>query len=138
MLSKIQAALKSPKSQNNTFGKYRYRSLEDINEAVKPILAPLGLALTCSDDLVLVGDRYYIKATARLIDTANGGAVLAEATGWAREEEDKKGMDASQITGACSSYARKYAVNGLFCIDDTKDADFHNQGEKTPTPCLTD
>lgn len=120
-LSKIQNALKAPKGQRNEFGKYNYRSMSDINEAAKPILSELGIALIVSDELVLIGERYYIKATASLV--ASGGSILASANGYAREEETKKGMDASQITGSCSSYARKYAANGLFAIDDTKDAD---------------
>jgi hypothetical protein len=135
MLSKIQAALRVQKSQRNEFGKYNYRSMEDINEAVKPILAQYGLALVISDDLVMLGSRYYIQATASLIK--EDGSVLASSTGFAREEETKKGMDASQITGSCSSYARKYAANGLFAIDDTKDADHtnkHGHDEKPKQP----
>jgi hypothetical protein len=105
--------------------------MSDINEAAKPILAELGIALLVSDDLVMIGERYYIKATASLV--APDGSILASSVGYAREEETKKGMDASQITGSCSSYARKYAANGLFAIDDTKDADATNQHDKAET-----
>ncbi|MGB2272712.1 MAG: ERF family protein [Pseudomonadales bacterium] len=116
-LSKIQADLKAPKNQFNAFGKYKYRSCEDILEGVKPILN--GLILTLSDKIEQVGDRIYVTATARLTD----GSDAVETTASARESLTKKGMDDSQITGTASSYARKYALNGLFCIDDTKDAD---------------
>jgi hypothetical protein len=122
-LVKIQAELKAPKGQTNNFGKYKYRSAEDIIEAVKPILNKYGTALVISDEVVQVGDRIYIKATATLLD---GTEDHISVCGWAREEEVKKGMDAAQITGAASSYARKYALNGLFAIDDTKDADANN------------
>ena len=119
-LSNIQINLKAPKSQNNKFGGYKYRNCEDILESVKPLLKKEELALTISDDLVLIGDRFYIKATATLTDGENSISNNA----FARESDTKKGMDSSQITGSASSYARKYALNGLFCIDDTKDADF--------------
>ena len=119
-LCEIQKKLKAPKGQFNKFGNYKYRSCEDILEAVKPLLYEHGCSLKLSDDLVYVGDRYYIKATAT-ITTKDGAAETV--TAYAREEETKKGMDGSQITGTASSYARKYALNGLFCIDDTKDAD---------------
>lgn len=126
-LSAVQNELKVPKGQKNTFGGYSYRSAEDILEAVKPVLKKHELILTISDELEVRGDRYYIKATARVVclDFVSSSAIpgLAEAHGYAREEETKKGMDGSQITGAASSYARKYALNGLFNIDDTKDAD---------------
>lgn len=115
----IQSELKAPKGQFNKFGKYSYRSLEDINEAVKPLLAEEGLRLTISDETVMLGERIYIKATATLSD----GHEELSVSGYAREAETKKGMDESQITGTASSYARKYALNGLFLIDDTKDAD---------------
>lgn len=115
----IQAELKAPKGNFNSFGKYKYRSCEDILEAVKPICAKHNALLTLSDKTVQAGDRYYIEATAKLQTKES----VFEATAYAREEETKKGMDASQITGTASSYARKYALNGLFCIDDTKDAD---------------
>ncbi|WP_142414416.1 ERF family protein [Hathewaya massiliensis] len=123
-LLNIQANLKAPKSQYNNFGKYSYRNCEDILEAVKPLLAENKLALTISDEIVLIGDRYYVKAVASVIDaeTCDKESVSA----FAREEENKKGMDASQLTGSTSSYARKYALNGLFCIDDTKDSDTPN------------
>lgn len=119
-LLQIQSELKAPKGQYNSFGKYKYRSCEDILEAAKPICAKYGVVLTLSDELVNIGERYYIKATARLADDEGGSA---EVTAYAREEETKKGMDGSQITGTASSYARKYALNGLFLIDDTRDAD---------------
>ena len=122
---KIQAELKAPKNQRNKFGNYNYRSAEDIIEAVKPILHKYGYFLNISDEVVQVGNRIYIKASAYLIKEQNKEAV-AMTNGWAREEETKKGMDGAQITGAASSYARKYALNGLFAIDDTKDADATN------------
>lgn len=115
----IQSELKAPKGQTNNFGKYKYRSCEDILEAVKPLLKEHNCTLTLSDEIVMVGTRFYVKAMAWLTDGGSERVVTA----FAREEEDKKGMDGSQITGAASSYARKYALNGLFCIDDTEDAD---------------
>lgn len=118
-LQAIQSELKAPKGQTNAFGKYKYRSCEDILESVKPLLKEQGLTLTLSDDVVEVGGRVYVKATA----TIGNGEEHTSVTAFARESLDKKGMDDSQITGAASSYARKYALNGLFCIDDTKDAD---------------
>lgn len=118
-LSRIQAELKAPKGKYNSFGKFKYRSCEDILEAVKPLLAKYQLILTLTDDVVEVGGRVYIKATATLSDGTNEKSVTA----FAREAEKKTGMDDSQITGTASSYARKYALNGLFLIDDTKDAD---------------
>lgn len=120
-LMNIQSELKAPKGQYNSFGKYKYRSCEDILEAVKPVLAKHGCTLTISDSIMLIGDRFYVKATATLSDTDSDKSISVSA--YARESQDKKGMDASQVTGATSSYARKYALNGLFCIDDTKDAD---------------
>jgi hypothetical protein len=123
-LASIQQTLKAPKGQMNTFGKYKYRSCEDILEAVKPLLG--YLVLTISDDIVEVGGRVYVKATASL----SSGSGNVSTTAFARESETKKGMDDSQITGSASSYARKYALNGLFCIDDTKDADATNQHDK--------
>lgn len=120
-LAAIQTALKAPKGQENKFGGYRYRSCEDILEAVKPLLAAQGAVVQLSDTLELVGQRYYIKATASLIDTDTGEATSV--TAWAREAESRKGMDDSQVTGSASSYARKYALNGLLAIDDTRDAD---------------
>ena len=119
-LNYIQSNLKAPKGQFNSFGKYHYRSCEDILEGVKPHLKETNTCLVISDDIVTIGDHNYIKATATLYG-ADGGAVANSA--FAKEPLDKKGMDPSQITGATSSYARKYALNGLFCIDDTKDAD---------------
>lgn len=122
-LKDIQEKLKAPKGQYNNFGKYKYRSAEDILEAVKPLVVEQDCALTISDDIVLIGNRIYVKATVTLIN-ADGQSIST--TAFAREEEQKKGMDGSQVTGASSSYARKYALNGLFCIDDTKDADALN------------
>lgn len=118
-LINIQRDLKCHKSQFNSFGKYKYRSCEDILEAVKPLLAREECTLTLSDEIVNVGDRYYVKATARITD----GTATRTVTAYAREAAEKKGQDDSQITGTASSYARKYALNGLFLIDDTKDAD---------------
>ena len=126
-LNAIQSALKAPKSQYNEFGKYKYRKAEDILESVKPLLAKNGCTLTCTDELVLIGDRYYIKATATITATEDGSSVST--TAYAREELTKKGMDESQVTGASSSYARKYALNGLLCIDDTADSDTTNVGD---------
>ena len=128
-LLQIQSELKAPKGQFNAYGKYKYRSCEDILEAVKPILKKCNCTLLLSDSLIYVGERYYIKATATLVN-AEGKSVSTEA--YAREEETKKGMDASQITGASSSYARKYALNGLLCIDDNKDSDTTNTGDNAP------
>ena len=122
VLIKIQSDLKAPKGQYNDFGKYNYRSCEDILEAVKPLLKELNVSLTLSDEIVNVGDRYYIKAIATLANNESNITVTA----YAREEESKKGMDSMQLTGATSSYARKYALNGLFAIDDTKDSDDPN------------
>lgn len=122
----VQSALKAPKNQRNKFGGYNYRSCEDILEAVKPLLKEQGLFLTITDEIVLVGERYYVKATATLHDSAN----IVSNTAYAREDESQKGMTGSQLTGATSSYARKYALNGLLAIDDTKDADYLNTGDK--------
>ncbi|UIL51560.1 ERF family protein [Pantoea agglomerans] len=116
-LAEIQRTLNAPKGQYNSFGKYHYRSCEDILEGVKPLLN--GLFLSISDEIVLIGDRYYVKATATITD----GETTHSASAMAREAVDKKGMDDAQITGATSSYARKYCLNGLFGIDDSKDAD---------------
>ena len=124
----LQTELKAPKNQRNNFGNYNYRSCEDILEAVKPLLDKYKVALTIKDEVVLIGDRYYIKATSTLIDIDTGETV--EASAFARESEDKRGMDASQLTGATSSYARKYSLNGLPCIDDNKDADSTNMHGK--------
>ena len=116
----IQSQLKAPKGQYNSFGKYKYRSAEDILEAVKPLLMENECYMTLNDELVMIGTRYYVKATATIVNK-DGKSVSNQAL--AREDDDKKGMDGSQITGTASSYARKYAMNGLFLIDDTKDAD---------------
>ena len=120
-LTRIQAELKAPKKQYNSFGKYNYRSCEDILDALKPLLDRYNASVIISDDIVLVGARFYVKATATFIDNETG--QQKSATAFAREPETKKGMDESQITGTASSYARKYCLNGLFLIDDTKDAD---------------
>ncbi len=130
-LLNIQAELKAPKNQYNAFGKYHYRSCEDILESLKPVLAKHQAAVTISDEIVLIGDRYYVKATATLIDVEKGDKV--EVSAYAREDEQKKGMDASQLTGSTSSYARKYALNGLFAIDDTKDSDATNKHDTGQT-----
>lgn len=127
----IQQGLKAPKSQFNSFGKYHYRSCEDILEAVKELLGEQSCILNVSDDLVLIGDRYYVKATATI---TNSEGKSVSTTAFARECESKAGMDASQITGSASSYARKYALNGLFCIDDTKDADTMDNTSSKPNP----
>ena len=123
----VQSQLKAPKNQRNNFGGYNYRNCEDILEAVKPLLKAEGLFLTITDDIVVFGDRYYVKATATLTD----GERSLSNQAFAREEATKKGMDGSQVTGAASSYARKYALNGLLAIDDTKDADALNNGKAT-------
>lgn len=122
-LISIQSELKAPKTQFNKFGGYKYRKAEDILEAVKPLLAKQKCTLIITDDIVLVGNRIYVKATATI---KNEKGECETSTGWAREEETKKGMDGSQITGASSSYARKYALNGLFAIDDNADSDATN------------
>jgi hypothetical protein len=134
-LQKIQLELEVPKSQFNAFGKYNYRSCEDILSAVKPVAAKYDSVVTVSDEMVEIGGRFYIKATATLKDceSEGGSGLSVYSVGYAREEETKKGMDAAQITGAASSYARKYALNGLFCLDDTKDADSTNKhGKEEP------
>ena len=128
ILQSIQAELKAPKGQTNKFGGYKYRSAEDILEAVKPLLNKYNAYLTISDDIVEVGGRVYVKATATLHESHKG--EIASTTAFAREAEVKKGMDDSQITGSASSYARKYALNGLLCIDDTKDPDATNDHGK--------
>ena len=133
ILNKIQQELKAPKGQTNTFGKYKYRSCEDILEAVKPLLGEATLII--NDEIVMLGDRFYVKATA----TLKLGEETATSTAYAREALEKKGMDTSQITGATSSYARKYALNGLFLIDDTKDADTaDNSGISKPKKVAND
>lgn len=126
MVGDIQHKLKAPKGQYNSFGKYNYRSCEDILEGVKPLLKEHNLALLIDDEIVQIGERYYVKATAKITD----GREIVSATAYAREPDTKKGMDESQITGATSSYARKYALNALLCIDDTKDADTMDNSKK--------
>lgn len=121
----VQSQLKAPKNQRNDFGGFNYRSCEDILEAVKPLLKAEGLCLTITDDIVMVGDRYYVKATATLTD----GERSLPNQAFAREPEERAKMDGSQVTGSASSYARKYALNGLFAIDDNKDADALNNGQ---------
>lgn len=123
IVQKVQEELKAPKNQFNAFGKYKYRSLEDILEAVKPLLARYGMCITITDEIVQLGDRYYVKATARLSDDKDSMTCK----GYAREPLVQKGMNESQITGSASSYARKYAINGLLAIDDAKDVDSTNK-----------
>lgn len=133
-LSKIQSELKAPKNLYNSFGKYKYRNAESILEAAKPLCAKYGCTLTVMDDIVLIGSRYYIKAIATVTDKEGNSTST---TAFAREDETKKGMDGAQITGTTSSYARKYALNGLFCIDDTKDPDsdeYHKQTSANVAP----
>lgn len=125
-LCAIQGVLKAPKGQYNSFGKYHYRSCEDILEALKPLIAEHGVTVTLSDTVELIGTRFYVVATASISD----GTDTISARGFAREDETKKGMDGSQITGSTSSYARKYALNGLFAIDDVKDSDSTNRHEQ--------
>lgn len=125
----FQTELKAPKGQVNKFGGYKYRSCEDILEAAKPLLMKYHMALTVGDNLVNCGDRYYVCATATLRDTESEAAIQNSA--YAREASEKKGMDEAQITGTASSYARKYALNGLFCIDDTKDPDADEYTSRT-------
>ena len=120
----IQSELKAPKSQYNNFGKYAYRNCEDILESLKPLLKEHKSTIYISDEIVTVLERFYVKATVTFIDAETGEKIIN--TAYAREEEDKKGMDGSQVTGSSSSYARKYALNGMFAIDDTKDSDFTN------------
>ena len=138
-LATIQQKLKAPKSQYNSYSKYAYRNAEDILEAVKPLCAETGTLVLLSDEIINIGSRFYVKATAALIDAETQAQITVSAN--AREEEEKKGMDGSQVTGASSSYARKYALNGLFAIDDTKDSDTTNttgadknavKGKQTP------
>ena len=129
----IQTKLKAPKNQFNKFGNYYYRNAEDIQEAVKPLLAETKAVLTISDDISVIGDRFYVKATAKLIDAESSDSV--EVTAFAREPVERKGMDDAQVTGATSSYARKYALCGLFLLDDTKDPDSMDNSQKpTTTP----
>ena len=130
-LMNVQSQLKAPKSQENTFGHYKYRSCEDILNALKPLLAEVKAILTLTDTIEHIGERFYVKATAVFIDIEKGEKI--EVSALAREDENKKGMDLAQVTGSVSSYARKYSLNGLFCIDDTKDADtMDNKTTETP------
>lgn len=124
----VQTELKAPKGQFNKFGNYSYRSCEDILESLKPLLKQVKATVVLTDEIKLVGDRYYIEATCKFIDIETGDVL--ENTSLAREDENKKGMDLAQVTGSCSSYARKYALNGMFCIDDVKDADATNNGKE--------
>ena len=133
-LATIQSRLKAPKNQYNSFGKYKYRSCEDILEALKPLANEQGCTITIEDSPIMVGEWHYIQATATLSDGYNSKSVKA----YARESETKSGMDSSQITGTASSYARKYALNGLFAIDDTKDADTMDNRQKTEPKAETD
>ena len=134
-LQGIQSSLKAPKGQTNKFGGYRYRSAEDILEALKPLLGEWGCSLVIQDDMVEVGGRVYVKASANLIDNETESVLSTSA--FAREAEAKKGMDDAQITGSASSYARKYALNGLFAIDDTKDPDATNTHGKDKSQAVT-
>lgn len=132
-LVKAQIEIKAPKNQWNAFGKYKYRNAEDIQESVKPILADLGLALTLSDTVVQVGERYYVQSTASVSD----GIGELRVTAFAREDESRKGMTESQVTGCASSYARKYALGGLFLLDDTRDDDSEQSTtQATPKPAV--
>lgn len=134
-LIEIQNELKAPKSQYNSFGKYNYRSCEDIQESLKPLLVKFGATVFIKDDIVLVDSRYYVKAIVTFVDIESGNTI--ESFAYARESEEKKGMDSAQVTGATSSYARKYALNGLFLLDDTKDNDHdsnHQTDVKTEKP----
>lgn len=123
-LNKVQTELKAPKGQFNKFGNYKYRSCEDILEGLKPLLKEVGAIVLLSDSVEFVEGRYYVKARAQFVDTDTAEKI--EVSAMAREDDSKKGMDSSQLTGSTSSYARKYALNGLFCIDDTKDSDATN------------
>jgi len=129
-LAEVQKVLDAPKNQYNSFGKYKYRSCEDILAATKPLCIEKGLVLTLNDEVVIIGDRYYVEATATVIEIETGDSYCVKAK--AREPQDKKGCDSSQITGASSSYARKYALNGMFCIEDNKDADSMDNRTKAP------
>ena len=136
-LSEIQSTLNCPKNQFNNFGKYKYRSCEDILEALKPLLTKKQVLITITDDMILLGNRYYVKATAIFSTNGIEGSAAIKSTAFAREAETKKGMDDSQITGAASSYARKYALNGLLLIDDTKDADTQDNIKSQPAKTQT-
>ena len=134
-LMTVQTKLRAPKGQYNSFGRYSYRSCEDILEALKPLLAEVGAIVNVSDEIKLIGDRFYVEATAMFLDCETGDSVVARAS--AREDESKKGMDLAQVTGSVSSYARKYALNGLFAIDDNKDSDATNTHGKDIKPNMT-
>ena len=134
-LMEVQSKLKAPKGQYNSFGKYSYRSCEDILEALKPLLNEVGAIVNISDQVKLIGDRYYVEATAMFLDVNTGDSIISKAI--AREDESKKGQDLAQLSGATSSYARKYALNGLFAIDDNKDADSTNTHGKDIKPNMT-
>ena len=134
-LMEVQSKLKAPKGQYNSFGKYSYRSCEDILEALKPLLNEVGAIVNISDQVKLIGDRYYIEATAMFLDVNTGDTIISRAM--AREDESKKGQDLAQLSGATSSYARKYALNGLFAIDDNKDSDATNTHGKDIKPNMT-
>lgn len=131
-LMMIQSELKAPKNQRNNFGKYNYRNCEDILNALKPHLMKYKCVVLLTDELAVIGSRFYVRTTAQLVDAESDNTISVNA--YAREEKVKKGMDSSQITGSASSYARKYALNGLFAIDDTKDSDFTNNGKEPPQP----
>ena len=128
-LLSVQGKLKAPKSQYNDFGHYSYRNAEDILEAVKPLCNEVKALVLLTDEIKIIGERFYVEATAKFVDCEKADVIEVKAS--AREEENKKGMDGSQVTGASSSYARKYALNGLFAIDDTKDSDSTNKGDST-------
>ena len=134
-LMTVQTKLRAPKGQYNQFGHYSYRSCEDILEALKPLLAEVGAIVNVSDEIKLIGNRFYVEATAMFLDCETGDSVVARAS--AREDESKKGMDLAQVTGSVSSYARKYALNGLFAIDDNKDSDATNTHGKDIKPNMT-
>ncbi len=130
-ISRLQSELSVPKNQFNAFGKYSYRSCEDIMQAIKPLAAELGLVVMVRDQVEQIGERYYIRADVFIKDVENEGHNI-QGSAYARESETKKGMDSAQITGAASSYARKYALAGLLCLDDGKDADDENRQEEPP------
>ena len=134
-LMTVQTKLRAPKGQYNQFGHYSYRSCEDILEALKPLLAEVGAIVNVSDEVKLIGNRFYVEATAMFLDCETGDSIIARAS--AREDESKKGMDLAQVTGSVSSYARKYALNGLFAIDDNKDSDATNTHGKDIKPNMT-
>ena len=134
-LMTVQTKLRAPKGQYNQFGHYSYRSCEDILEALKPLLAEVGAIVNISDEVKLIGNRFYVEATAMFLDCETGDSIVARAS--AREDESKKGMDLAQVTGSVSSYARKYALNGLFAIDDNKDSDATNTHGKDIKPNMT-